>query len=161
DCMDQRTRLVYIANPNNPSGTIVTDAQVRRLLRRVPERAVVVFDEAYFEYVESEEFPDTLALIRDGWNVVALRTFSKAYGLAGLRIGYGFARPEIIGFLEQVREPFNTSILAQAAGVAAISDHVHLEASRAMNRAGKEAFYAAFCRLGLRYTPTEANFVWV
>lgn len=161
DCFDERTRLVYIANPNNPTGTIVTDAAVRRFLRRVPERAVVVFDEAYVEYVESDEFPDTTSLIRDGWNVIALRTFSKAYGLAGLRIGYGIARPEIIGFLEQVREPFNTSLLAQAAGTAAIRDSHHLQASREMNRAGKQAYYSAFERLGLNYTPTEANFVWL
>jgi histidinol-phosphate aminotransferase len=160
DRCDQTTRIIYVANPNNPTGTLVTDAHVRRFLRRVPDRAVVVFDEAYFEYVESDDFPDVLQLIREGWNVVSLRTFSKAYGLAGLRIGYGIARPEIIGYLEQVREPFNTSSLAQAAGVAALADMEHLEAGRANNRAGKEALYAGLSRLGIDYTPTEANFVW-
>jgi histidinol-phosphate aminotransferase len=161
DRFDERTRLVYVANPNNPTGTIVSDAQVRRFLRRLPERAVVVFDEAYFEYVESADFPNALELIREGWKVISLRTFSKAYGLAGLRIGYGIARPEIIHYLEQVREPFNTSHLAQTAAEAAIRDMDHLDATLAMNRTGKDQLYTAFRRLGLQFTPTEANFVWV
>lgn len=159
--LDASTRVVFIANPNNPTGTIVSDVQVRRFLRRVPERTVVVFDEAYVEFAESEKLPDVLQLIREGFNVISLRTFSKAYGLAGLRIGYGIARPEIVGFLEQVREPFNTSLLAQAGGVAAIRDREHLEATRAMVRQGKETLYSGFRRLGLSCTPTEANFVWV
>jgi histidinol-phosphate aminotransferase len=160
DQIDPTTRLIYIANPNNPTGTIVNDAQVRRFLRRLPDRVVVVFDEAYFEFVESDLYPDSRELIREGHNVIALRTFSKAYGLAGLRIGYGIARPEIIRYLEQVREPFNTSLLAQAAGIAALSDTAHLEATRGNNREGKRLLYEGFRNLGLDFTPSDANFVW-
>jgi histidinol-phosphate aminotransferase len=156
-----QTRVIYVTNPNNPTGTMVTSGDVDAFLARVPERVIVVFDEAYFEYVENAEFPDTLRYVREGRNVIVLRTFSKAYGLAGIRLGYGIARPEIIRHLDQVREPFNVSLLAQTAGVAALKDCEHLNATLAMNRAGKELFYREFEALGLPFAPTEANFVWV
>jgi len=159
--INPRTRLVFIANPNNPTGTIVRDAEVERFLDRLPDRAVAVFDEAYFEYVEDSSYPKSLDYVRQGRNVIVLRTFSKAYGLAGVRLGYGIARPGIIHPLNQVREPFNVSILAQAAGVAALQDSEFLARTQAMNRAGKAVLYAAFERLNLPYVPTEANFVWV
>lgn len=156
-----RTRLIFITNPNNPTGTTVGAAEVRAFLRRVPETALVVFDEAYYEYVEREDYPDTLAYVREGANVITLRTYSKAYGMAGLRLGYGVARPEIIAALEQVREPFNVNLIAQAAGIAALGDHKHLARTLTMNSEGKAALYAGFERLGLDYAPTDANFVWV
>jgi histidinol-phosphate aminotransferase len=156
-----RTRVIYITNPNNPTGTIVTDAEVRRFLDRVPDEVLVVFDEAYFEYVDEPDYPDTLRYIREGRNVVTLRTFSKAYGLAGVRLGYGVGRPEVIGYLHQVREPFNVSLLAQAAGLAALDDDAHLTATLAMNREGRDLFYREFDSLGFPYAPTQANFVWV
>lgn len=159
--INDRTRLIFIANPNNPTGTVVTEDAVRRFMQRVPERAIVVFDEAYFEYVERDDYPDTLRYVWEGRNVIVLRTFSKAYGLAGLRVGYGIARPDIIAYLNQVREPFNVSLIAQEAAVAALSDSEHIERSRAMNSAGKRQLYAAFEELGLAYAPSEANFVWV
>jgi histidinol-phosphate aminotransferase len=156
-----RTRIVFLTNPNNPTGTTVGAREVDAFIERLPSEILVVFDEAYFEYVERADYPDSLRYARDGRNVVVLRTFSTAYGLAGIRLGYGAARPEIIQVLEQVREPFNVSVLAQAAGIAALGDHEHLRRTREMNHAGKCAFYAAFDELGLRYAPSEANFVWV
>jgi histidinol-phosphate aminotransferase len=155
------TRVIYITNPNNPTGTIVTDAEVRSFMKKVPERALVVFDEAYFEYVERDDYPDTLEYVRQERNVIVLRTFSKAYGLAGVRLGYGIGRPEIVGYLHQVREPFNVSLPAQAAGVAALGDTEHLNNTMEMNRTGKQQFYNAFAEMRLPFTPTEANFVWV
>src|SRR5687768_9825016 len=144
--VNDRTRLVFIANPNNPTGTIVTDAQVDAFLERIPERAIVVFDEAYVDYVEHSAFPRAIEYVREGRNVVVLRTFSKSYGLAGIRLGYGIARPEIVHHLNQVREPFNVSSIAQAAGVAALQDRDFLLRTQAMNREGKALFYEGFSR---------------
>jgi len=155
------TRLIFLCNPNNPTGTGVTRDALERFLEIVPERALVVLDEAYYEYAAAApDYPDSLRLIEEGHNVVVLRTFSKAYGLAGLRIGYGVMRPEIAEWLHRTREPFNVSYMAQAAALAALSDTEHVERTVAMNEAGKRAFYAAFEALGLPYTPTQANFVW-
>ncbi|MGC8668653.1 MAG: histidinol-phosphate transaminase [Chthonomonadales bacterium] len=159
--LNERTRLIFIANPNNPTGTSVPRNQVERFLDRVPPRAVVVFDEAYYEYVDRPDYPDTLAYVRDGLNVVTLRTFSKAYGLAGLRIGYGVASPQLADYLNRVREPFNVSLVAQEAALAALSDEEHLRRSRDANRAGKLQLYRGFDALDLPYVPTDANFVWV
>jgi histidinol-phosphate aminotransferase len=156
-----RTRLVFVANPNNPTGTIVTESQVGTLLSRLPERAIAVFDEAYFEYVQSPEYPRLIRYVLEGRNVVILRTFSKAYGLAGIRLGYGIARPEIVRHLNQVREPFNVSLIAQAAGKAALDDTDHLQRTIRMNEEGKRLLHDGFERLRLGYTPTEANFLWV
>src|SRR4029079_1674057 len=159
--LSARTKLVFIANPNNPTGTIVTAAELERFLDRVPERAVVVLDEAYFEYVESEAYPRSLSYVQQGRNVLVLRTFSKIYALAGLRVGYGIGRAELIGYLHQVREPFNVSSLAQVAARASLQDPDQVKRSRENNRAGGEAFYTAFRELGLTWAPTEANFVFV
>jgi histidinol-phosphate aminotransferase len=157
----ERTRIVFLTNPNNPTGTTVGARDVDSFMNRMPDETLVVFDEAYFEYVERPDYPASLNYVRDGRNVVVLRTFSKAYGLAGVRLGYGVTRSEIVRILEQVREPFNVSVLAQAAGIAALRDVDHLRRTREMNHAGKCAFYAAFDALGLAYAPSDANFVWV
>src|SRR5439155_26996696 len=159
--LSDRTRVVFIANPNNPTGTMVTRAEVERFLDRVPERAIVAMDEAYFEYVDRPDFPVSWEYVRQGRNVVVLRTFSKIYGLAGLRVGYGMARPELIRYLRQVREPFNVNQLAQAAACASLRDPDQVERSRRVNREGKAALTAAFDAMGLPYAPTEANLILV
>ncbi len=156
-----RTRLIFISNPNNPTGTSVTDGQVRRFMERVPERAIVVFDEAYFEYVDRPDFPRSLDCLEAGRNVVILRTFSKAYGLAGLRLGYGIGLAETVSYLDRVREPFNVSLVAQEAGAAALQDSDFLARTLEMNRSGKELLAAGFRKLGLDFCGTDGNFIWV
>lgn len=159
--LNEKTRIIFIANPNNPTGTSVSQSQVDRFLERVPPRAVVVFDEAYFEYVERADFPNTIGYVRQGLNVVTLRTFSKVYGLAGVRVGYGVTTPQLADYLNRVREPFNVNLLAQEAALAALGDEEHLRLSRDTNRAGKRQLYRGFDALDLPYVPTDANFVWV
>lgn len=156
-----RTKLVFIANPNNPTGSMATAAEVARFMDRLPERAIAIFDEAYYEYVESADYPDTLKYVRDGRNVIVLRTFSKIYGLAGLRIGYGIGRKDLIDYLHQVREPFNVNTIAQAAARASLADSEQVARSRKMNSDGKRYLYGEFDRMGLKYVPSEANFVLV
>jgi histidinol-phosphate aminotransferase len=158
--VSSRTRLIYIANPNNPTGTIVPRSEVEHFLDRLPDHVVVVFDEAYFEYVDDPDYPNMLEAVRQDRNVVVLRTFSKAYGLAGLRIGYGIMRPEIAKYLDKVREPFNVNLLAHAAAIAALGDTDHLAKTRAANQAGLSRMYAAFDKLDLPYTRSQGNFVW-
>jgi len=154
-----KTRLLFIANPNNPTGTLVDEATIDRFMEKVPEHVVVVFDEAYFEFVGNA--PDTLKYVRDGRDVVVLRTFSKAYGLAGLRIGYGLGAPQVIGILQKARQPFNTNEVAQRAALASLADREHVAAT-VMNNAHGLAFYeAAFQEMGLEYVPSVANFILV
>jgi len=156
-----RTRLLFLCNPNNPTGTMVTAEEVELLLSRVPAHVVLVFDEAYFEYVRSQQFPDSMAYVRQGRNVIVLRTFSKIYGLAGLRIGYGVATAEIISFLNRVRPPFNANSLAQRAALAALGDEEHVARSRTVNEAGARQIVNGLSSLGLTPIPSEANFVYV
>jgi len=155
-----RTRLLFLCNPNNPTGTMVSAEEVGRLLSRVPEHVIVVFDEAYVEYVRSAEFPDSLAYVREGRNVIVLRTFSKIYGLAGLRIGYGVTTPEMTNLLNRVRPPFNANSIAQRAALAALDDDEHVANSRAVNQAGMEQVVAGLKTLGFAPIPSEANFVY-
>jgi histidinol-phosphate aminotransferase len=160
--INERTRLVIVCNPNNPTGTIVTAAEVDGFMKRVPDHVLVVFDEAYFELVASDRFPDTLRYVWDGReNVMVMRSFSKAYGLAGVRLGYAIAAPEILAALHRVREPFAVNLLAQAAGIAALQDEDFLKRSVAANHAGRLFLYAEFDRLGLHYLQSHANFVLV
>jgi histidinol-phosphate aminotransferase len=159
--LSPRTRLVFIANPNNPTGTMVTRAELERFLDAVPPQAVVVMDEAYYEYVESTDYPQCWEYVQEGRNLVILRTFSKIYGLAGLRVGYGMARPELIHVLHQVREPFNVNLIAQAAARASLRDPEQVTRSRAVNRAGKLYLAEQLGRLGLTVVPSEANFLLV
>ncbi|HET9845716.1 MAG TPA: histidinol-phosphate transaminase [Nitrospira sp.] len=155
-----RTRLIFLCNPNNPTGTMVSAEEVASLLARVPEHVVVVFDEAYFEYVRSSEFPDSMAYIREGRNAIVLRTFSKIYGLAGLRIGYGVTTGEIANLLNRVRPPFNANSIAQRAALAALDDDEHVARSRAVNQAGMEQIVNGLRALGLAPISSEANFVY-
>lgn len=161
DRITERTRLIFVANPNNPTGTVVTQRDVERFMSRLPRRVIAVFDEAYYEYVETPDFPNMLDYVRAGANVIVLRTFSKIYGLAGLRIGYGIARPEIIQCLNQVREPFNVNSVAQVGAVASLNDPEQVRRSKNLNSQAKRYFYGEFEAMGLSYTPSEANFVWV
>lgn len=158
---NEKTRLVFVCNPNNPTGTIVKQEGVDEFLQRVPEGAIVVFDEAYYEYVTDRDFPDSLNYLREGKNVVILRTFSKIFGLAGLRIGYGITTEEIAGILHKVRQPFNTNRLAQVAALAALKDDEHVQRSLRINEAGKTLLCNAFRKLGLWYLPTQTNFIYV
>ncbi len=155
------TRIVFIANPNNPTGSYLARKDTERLLDNVSERCIVCFDEAYYEYVDARDYPDTLEYVRSRQNVVVLRTFSKIYGLAGLRIGYGIARPEIVAALERVREPFNVNSLAQAAARAALDDAKHVQRSREMTVVGRSFLTERLAGLGLRVYPSQGNFLWV
>ena len=151
DAITDRTRLLFLCNPNNPTGTMVSADEVELLLSRVPAHVVVVFDEAYFEYVRSQQ----------GRNAIVLRTFSKIYGLAGLRIGYGVTTTEIANFLNRVRPPFNANSLAQRAALAALGDDEHVAKSRSVNEAGMRQMVNGLTALGFSPIPSEANFVYI
>ena len=155
-----RTRLLFLCNPNNPTGTMVSAEAVDRLMAKVPEDVIVVFDEAYFEYVRNSKFPDAMAYVKQGRNAIVLRTFSKIYGLAGLRIGYGISTTEIIDFLNRVRPPFNANSLAQRAALAALGDDEHVTKSRAVNTAGMEQMEQGLRALGVIPIPSETNFLY-
>jgi histidinol-phosphate aminotransferase len=154
-----RTRIVFIANPNNPTGTMNTKAEMDRFMARLPDHVIAAVDEAYCEYVTHADYPDSLDYLKEGRNVLALRTFSKIYGLAGLRIGYGITTPEIAGLMNKVRQPFNTNALGQIGAVAALADRKHVEKSIALNNEGKQFLAQTFGRLGVSFIPTEANFI--
>ena len=156
-----KTRLIFICNPNNPTGTMVSQGQVDAFLRQIPDDVITVFDEAYYEYVTDRSFPDSLRYLGQGKNVTILRTFSKIYGLAGLRIGYGLTTEEIAGILNRVRQPFNTNRLAQVAALAALQDDDHVQRSLGSNEEGKSMLCSAFQELGLKYLPTQTNFIYV
>jgi histidinol-phosphate aminotransferase len=156
-----RTRMVFIANPNNPTGTFNTALEFDRFMDAVPGDVIVVVDEAYFEYVTAPSYADSMKHMRAGRNVIIMRTFSKIYGLAALRIGYGIAHPELLVEMNKIREPFNTNTLAQVAARAALADDEHVQRSRRVNEEGKRYLYAELERLGLSCVPTEANFVFV
>jgi histidinol-phosphate aminotransferase len=153
------TKLIFIANPNNPTGTYLTKAEIESFLSSVPEDVVVVLDEAYIDYVTSEKIDSRVSLSEK--RVITVRTFSKVSGLAGLRIGYAVAQPEIIEFMEKARQPFNTTMLAHVAALAALQDREHLEKSRQMVADGKKFLYHQFQKLFLDFIPTEANFIFV
>lgn len=153
-----RTRVVFIANPNNPTGTIVSADELERFMAEIPDDVIVCIDEAYFEFVENREYPDSLKYLSGTRPVLVLRTFSKIYGLAGARIGYGIAHPELIGYLGRVRQPFNVNSLAQVAALGALEDTEHTEATRRNNAEGLKYLYGEMDRLGFEYVPTEANF---
>ena len=159
DAITDKTRLLFIANPNNPTGTVVGDEEIARFMARVPDHVVVVFDEAYFEFLS--DAPDTLKYVREARNVVVLRTFSKAYGLAGLRIGYGLAAPQVAAILQKARQPFNTNEVAQRAALASLADTAHVENTVSNNNKGLAFYEAAFQERGLTYVPSVANFILV
>ena len=153
-----RTKLVFVANPNNPTGTRVTDAELDDFIRRLPAHVMAVLDEAYIEFLDDPPPSIEYAMKR---NVVVLRTFSKIVGLAGLRIGYGVAQKECIDLLQRVRQPFNTNAVAQAGALAALDDAAHIRKTKAVTRRGLAYLYREFERLKLEYVPSCANFVLV
>jgi histidinol-phosphate aminotransferase len=154
-----RTRFVFVANPNNPTGTFVTEREVERFLGALPPGVIAVFDEAYFEYVARRTFPDTLRRVRAGLPVFCLRTFSKAYAIAGLRIGYLVGPPEHVLEMNKVREPFNTNHLGQVAALAALGDERHLRRVVRVNRRERERLADELSAQGLEVVPSEANFL--
>lgn len=156
--IDQYTRVVFISNPNNPTGTIIKRDEFEWFLGEIPEDVIVVMDEAYYEFVTDQEFPDGLDYIDSIKPVITLRTFSKVYGLAGLRIGYGIAHPYIIENLNRVRQPFNINSIAQAAAIAALDDREHLCKTIDNNLKGLEFLFKELERLGLETVPTQTNF---
>ena len=156
-----RTKLVFLANPNNPTGTCVDPRELEAFLAAIPPEVITVLDEAYYEYLPPESAPDALQFVRRDRRLLILRTFSKIYGLAGLRIGYGIAPEPLVSLLNKVREPFNTSSLAQAAALAALDDVAHVRASRAANEAGRAFLMERFRAMGLAAIPSVANFLLV
>lgn len=154
-----KTRLVFIANPNNPTGTMVSGAEIEAFMSRVPEHVIVVIDEAYVELLSPEQQPDTLSYVREGRRVVLLRTFSKTYGLAGLRIGYAVAPAPLIALLQKVRQPFNVSAMAQVGALAALGDHAHVERTRELVSAELAFYESAFKQMGIESIPSVANFI--
>jgi histidinol-phosphate aminotransferase len=162
EAINERTKIVFICNPNNPTGTIVTQDEVDAFMARVPDDVLVVFDEAYYELVDSDAYPETFQYIRqERGNVIILRTFSKVYGMAGVRLGYGIGVPELLAPLKRSRESFGVNLLAQAAGLAALEDKAFLEETVAMNHQGRLYLYEAFERLGLEYVESHTNFILV
>jgi histidinol-phosphate aminotransferase len=155
------TKIVFVANPNNPTATIVTRDEVEHFMSRVPERTIVVFDEAYIEFAMGPDFPDTLSYVKQGRKLVVLRTFSKAASLAGLRVGYGIADADAIALMNRIRQPFNVNSLAQVAALAALDDEAHTLECVRMIEAGRHFLYAEFKRIGLQYVPSRANFILV
>ncbi|MBL8420016.1 MAG: histidinol-phosphate transaminase, partial [Dechloromonas sp.] len=153
------TRIVWIANPNNPTGNFLPYPEVRAFLEAVPQDVVVVLDEAYNEYLPPAERVDTAAWIKDFPNLVVTRTFSKIFGLAGLRVGYALASSEIADLMNRVRQPFNVNNLAIAAAIAALDDHLFVAESYELNRRGMEQLVAGLKRLGLEHIPSHGNFV--
>ncbi|MFC4618801.1 histidinol-phosphate transaminase [Camelliibacillus cellulosilyticus] len=159
--IDDKTRVVWVCNPNNPTGTYVGETEFKAFLEKVPSQSLVVVDEAYIEYVTAADYPDTLSMLDGYSNLLILRTFSKAYGLAGLRIGYAIGQPELIQSLETTRLPFNTSSLAQRAAIAALDDEAFINQCARRNREALEIM-TRFCDTsGLDYYPSQTNFLFI
>jgi|Wag4MinimDraft_11_1082651.scaffolds.fasta_scaffold00014_10 histidinol-phosphate aminotransferase len=159
--MDEKVRIVFLANPNNPTGTYISAEQLEDFMEFVNENTIVVLDEAYVEYVDAHDFPNTFRLINKYKNLISMRTFSKAYGLAGFRVGYAIGDKEAIDMLNRVRQPFNVNMAGQIAAEAALDDKDFLRKSIKNNREGKKYLYTEFKKLGLKYVETQANFILV
>jgi histidinol-phosphate aminotransferase len=161
NAITSKTKMIFIANPNNPTGTLNKQDELDRFMKKVPDGILVVLDEAYFEYVTDPDYADSMKHFRDGRDILILRTFSKMYGLAALRIGYGIAGNDIIAEMNKVRPPFNTSSIAQKAALWALKDENHVVFAKDINEQGKKYLYGALDALGLKYVPTEANFIYM
>jgi histidinol-phosphate aminotransferase len=159
--VNPKTKMVFIGNPDNPSGLYSTRTEVAEFLRGFPEDVLVFFDEAYFEFVDADDYPDTLALLRSRRNIIVARTFSKLYGLAGLRIGYCVADPEVADLMNRAREPFNVNSLAQAAALAALKDQAYYRRILAEAKRERKAVCAGLSSLGLEYSQGSTNFIQV
>ncbi|MBI4431795.1 MAG: histidinol-phosphate transaminase [Candidatus Omnitrophica bacterium] len=160
--INAKTRLVFIANPNNPTGTYVTQQVLARFLSKVGEEVIVCLDEAYADFADAKDYPRGLNYLKQGaGNVIVLRTFSKSHGLAGLRIGYGIGSERLIQYLQKVRQPFNVNAAAQVAARAALEDKAYLRRAQKLVKQGRMFLYKGFDRLGLKYVRSQANFVLV
>ncbi len=159
DAITPKTRIVFIPNPNNPTGTLISQREIDRFMSRVSENIIVVFDEAYFEFLDHP--PNTLQFVRDDRNVVVLRTFSKIHGLAGLRVGYGVARPDLIEVLHKTRQPFNINSIAQAGALAALKDEAHQRETKRVIDEGFAYLQEQFTEMKVRFVPGVANFLMV
>lgn len=159
--INEKTKIVWVCNPNNPSGTYVSNDVLVSFLDQIPSNILVVLDEAYKEYVVAEDYPDSIALLERFPNVIVLRTFSKAYGLAALRVGYGVGNKEFVTMLNAAREPFNNVRMSQFAAAAALADDDFIETCRQKNREGLEKFYSFCEKHGLTYYPSQTNFILV
>ncbi len=159
DAVTDRTEMIFIANPNNPTGTFLSADAVERFMARVPPHLIIVFDEAYYEFVD--EMPDTLHYVHEGRSVVVLRTFSKIHGLASVRVGYGIARPELIDVLQKTREPFNVNGIGQVGALAALADEEHQRKTKELTDQGRSYFEKEFTAMRLPFVPSAANFVLV
>ena len=158
EAITPKTKVIYLVNPNNPTGTIFSKTEFDEFIKVVPDNIIVIVDEAYFEFVKDNPlFPNTMEYKQD--NIITLRSFSKAYGLAGIRLGYGFANAELVSYMLKVRLPFEPGIPSQAAGIAALMDTQFLEYYLSLNRQGKEFIYSLYDELGIHYIKTEANFI--
>lgn len=162
EAVGPQTRLLFLANPNNPTGTIYRKAEWEKFLARIGPEILILADEAYFEYATDPDYPDSLAYHDEGRAILTLRTFSKIYGLAGLRIGYGIgSRKEVVDLMHRVRQPFNVNAAAQWAALAAIEDREHIERSRAVNREGMAYLRDEVAKMGLEQVPSQGNFILV
>ncbi|MDD5097190.1 MAG: histidinol-phosphate transaminase [Candidatus Omnitrophica bacterium] len=159
--VDKKTKLIFIANPNNPTGTYVNKYEVIQFLNALPKSVIVVFDEAYDAFIDVDDYPDSLSYLKKRNNIIILKTFSKAYGLAGLRLGYAIGNAELIGYLERIRQPFNVNSLAQAGALAAIEDKKFIKKTRQLVLEGKAFIYSALSVMGLGYVPSVANFILI
>ena len=159
--VNERTKMFFITNPNNPTGTIVTREQVEAVMDSLPERCLLVLDEAYYEYVDDPGYTRSIEWAKQGRNVIALRTFSKIYAMAGIRIGYGVAPKHLVDMLERVRLPFNVNSVAQVGALVSLNDPDQVARTREQNTRSKEYFYRELDKMGVPYTPTQANFLWV
>jgi histidinol-phosphate aminotransferase len=162
EAVTPKTKMIFICNPNNPTGTIITRQELTDFLGKVPPRIVIVLDEAYADFAGDPEFPDGLTLLKEGYpNLIVYHTFSKIYGMAGFRLGYAVASQEIITQAQRVRDPFNVNLLAQAAGVAALNSKKHVALSKELVQLGRRQFYEELDELGIKYLPTQANFILI
>jgi histidinol-phosphate aminotransferase len=159
EAITPKSRVIFIPNPNNPTGTLISQSAINTFMSRVPDRIIIIFDEAYFEFLDDS--PDTLRYVRECRNVVVLRTFSKIHGLAGLRIGYAVAPSEIIKVLHKTRQPFNVNSIAQAGAIAALEDHAHLRETKRVVDEGRAYLQQQFTEMHIPFVPAVANFVMV
>jgi histidinol-phosphate aminotransferase len=159
--INEKTKIVFLCNPNNPTGTIVDKEAVDKFIKQVPGDVVIVFDEAYYDYVEDQNYPNSLSYVLEEKNVIILRTFSKIAGIAGVRVGYGIAKHELIGYLNRVVNPFTTNRLAQVAALASLDDEEHRKKVLRSNQEGKKYLCRELKQLGLFYTASEANFLFI
>ena len=159
DVITSKTKMIFIANPNNPTGTLIAKNELKVFLSKIPQHIIVVLDEAYDEYLDTEDKSVSFSWLQEFSNLIISRTFSKAYGLAGLRVGFGVSHPEIIQFMNRVRQPFNVNSLAQDAAVAALMDDAFVSESKILNNNGKNQLESAFKKLNLDFIPTFGNFI--